>query len=162
MNWPGALFWIDAMNTASYLGFNDWHLPITTQPDSSCSADIHSTGFPLQGFGPGCTGSEMGHLFNVEGVTATTLGLFSNVQPAFYWSITEYAPDTNDYAWAFNFDPDLEDQDLLRKYTDRFAWAVRAGDVSAVPIPASAWLFGSGLLGLIGVARKKYTYGEQS
>lgn len=27
--------------------------------------------------------------------------------------------------------------------------------VSAVPIPAAAWLFGSGLLGLIGVARRK-------
>lgn len=28
-------------------------------------------------------------------------------------------------------------------------------DVSAVPVPAAAWLFGSGLLGLIGVARRK-------
>ena len=27
--------------------------------------------------------------------------------------------------------------------------------VSAVPVPAAAWLFGSGLLGLVGVARKK-------
>jgi hypothetical protein len=27
--------------------------------------------------------------------------------------------------------------------------------VQAVPLPASLWLFGSGLLGLIGVARKK-------
>ncbi len=28
-------------------------------------------------------------------------------------------------------------------------------DVSAIPVPAAAWLFGSGLLGLIGIARKK-------
>jgi hypothetical protein len=28
-------------------------------------------------------------------------------------------------------------------------------EASAVPIPATAWLFGSGLLGLIGIARKK-------
>ena len=28
-------------------------------------------------------------------------------------------------------------------------------EVSAVPIPAAAWLFGSGLLGLVGVARRK-------
>lgn len=27
--------------------------------------------------------------------------------------------------------------------------------VSAVPIPAAAWLLGSGLLGLVGVARRK-------
>lgn len=30
-----------------------------------------------------------------------------------------------------------------------------SGHVNAVPIPASAWLFGSGLLGLIGMARRK-------
>ena len=29
------------------------------------------------------------------------------------------------------------------------------GSVSAVPIPAAVWLFGSGLLGLVGVARRK-------
>ena len=30
-------------------------------------------------------------------------------------------------------------------------------EVSAVPVPAAAWLFGSGLIGLIGVARRKTT-----
>jgi len=30
-----------------------------------------------------------------------------------------------------------------------------AGAISSVPVPAAAWLFGSGLLGLVGVARKK-------
>lgn len=29
------------------------------------------------------------------------------------------------------------------------------GTVSAVPVPAAAWLFGSGLLGLVGVARRR-------
>ena len=29
------------------------------------------------------------------------------------------------------------------------------GQVSAVPVPAAAWLFGSGLVGLVGVARRK-------
>jgi len=28
-------------------------------------------------------------------------------------------------------------------------------NISAVPVPAAAWLFGSGLIGLIGVARRK-------
>ena len=40
------------------------------------------------------------------------------------------------------------------------AWAVQSGDatvgwVPQVPVPAAAWLFGSGLLGLIGVAGRK-------
>lgn len=36
-----------------------------------------------------------------------------------------------------------------------FADDFKIGVVSAVPVPAAAWLFGSGLLGLIGVARRK-------
>lgn len=32
---------------------------------------------------------------------------------------------------------------------------ITGGSVSAVPLPAAAWLFGSGLVGLIGVARRK-------
>jgi hypothetical protein len=27
--------------------------------------------------------------------------------------------------------------------------------VSAVPVPAAVWLFGSGLLGLVGISRRK-------
>ena len=34
-----------------------------------------------------------------------------------------------------------------------FAWAVRSGDV-AVPVPATLWLFGFGLLGLVGFAKR--------
>lgn len=49
-------------------------------------------------------------------------------------------------------------------YTVRTAFSFNAGagitadattSVSAVPIPAAAWLFGSGLIGLIGLARRK-------
>ncbi|HFD32315.1 MAG TPA: VPLPA-CTERM sorting domain-containing protein [Gammaproteobacteria bacterium] len=41
------------------------------------------------------------------------------------------------------------------KTSSFFGWAVQTGDVSAVPVPAAAWLFGSGLLGLVGAARRK-------
>ncbi|MBI3570923.1 MAG: DUF1566 domain-containing protein [Gammaproteobacteria bacterium] len=37
MNWYKAQDWIAAMNAASYLGFNDWRLPTTLQPDATCS-----------------------------------------------------------------------------------------------------------------------------
>jgi hypothetical protein len=40
-------------------------------------------------------------------------------------------------------------------FTLHLEGTVAAGAVSAVPVPAAAWLFGSGLLGLVGVARRK-------
>jgi len=39
-------------------------------------------------------------------------------------------------------------------YTTTMSFGIAA---SAVPVPAAAWLFGSGLLGLIGIARRKKT-----
>ena len=33
--------------------------------------------------------------------------------------------------------------------------SIRGGEFGVVPIPASVWLFGSGLLGLVGIARRK-------
>ncbi len=32
---------------------------------------------------------------------------------------------------------------------------VKTGDIPTIPVPAAVWLFGSGLLGLVGVARRK-------
>lgn len=36
-------------------------------------------------------------------------------------------------------------------------WRVTTGDVNAVPVPAAAWLFGSGILGWAGARRKSKT-----
>lgn len=43
------------------------------------------------------------------------------------------------------------------KTNEYFAWAVRDGDVAVVPIPGAIWLFGTGLMGLAGTARRKMT-----
>jgi len=135
-------------------GFTDWRLPTTTQPDASCSNPSTFTGFPDQGFGLNCTGSEMGHLSNVEGITTAAPGLFDNVQTLGNWSGTEFAPSTN-FAWYFNFD--LGNQTIDFKIDPLSAWAVRSGDVSAPPIPepSTILLLGSGLVGLIGWQRAR-------
>jgi len=78
-------------------------------------------------------------------------GLFSNIQSNFYWSGTE-SDDMN--AWRFCFDAGGQFNGSKGAYLS--AWAVRSGDVSAVPVPAAVWLFGSGLLGLLGLARRKH------
>lgn len=40
-------------------------------------------------------------------------------------------------------------------FTETGAVVAKLGPVSAVPVPAAAWLFGSGLIGLAGIARRK-------
>ncbi len=142
MDWATANTWAAGLTVG---GVSGWRLPTS----DACN-------------GFNCTGSEMGHLFyNELGGTASSsilsstdpdLALFTNVQSTIYWSGTVYAPDTT-YAWLFNFGNG--NQSASYKSTSRYALAVRPGDVAAVPVPAAFWLFGSGLLGLIGVARRK-------
>ncbi len=87
-------------------------------------------------------------------------GPFSDLQSGSYFG-TEF---DSSLAWRLNFL--FGNQGFNTKNLNRFAWAVRTGDVPAicsgdnceppaVPIPAAAWLFGSGLLGLIGIARRR-------
>lgn len=48
-------------------------------------------------------------------------------------------------------------QDANHKTGTLYAWAVLPGDALAVPLPAAFSLFGSGVLGLVGFARRKQT-----
>jgi hypothetical protein len=156
MTWSQAQTWIGTLNTANYLGVNDWRLPTTLQPDPSCGSQYDpGIPYPLQGYGYGCTGSEMGHLFTVDGITSSTPSPFTNVQPYDYWSGTTYAPDTSG-AWYFDFS--LGGQDVYNKSLSFYAWAVRPGDIDPVPVPAAAWLLGSAL-GVMGVLRRKIVTG---
>ena len=146
MDWNTANQWIGAMNTADYLGYSDWRLPTS---DTCMNYN--------------CTGSEMGNLFynglgGTAGVDIATThnanySLFSNIWPYLYWSGTEYAPSSN-VARDFYFHNG--NQDAYGKYVNMYAWAVRPGQaVAAVPEPAGWALFGIGLLGLMGVARRR-------
>jgi hypothetical protein len=112
-------------NTLGDKGFCD----PTTSTDSSCSG-------PQAGYGLSNTGP------------------FSNVQSNAYWSATDYAPNST---LVFDFLFDIGNQNINFKVNDHYAWAVHAGDVGAsvVPVPAAAWLFGSGLIGLVGLGRQR-------
>lgn len=154
MNWVDANAWAAGLNVASVTG---WRLPDTLQPDPSC--DGQSGG---ASFSDNCTGSEMGNLFyNVLGGSAGILittthnanyDLFSNVESPGSWSATEVASNSTQ-AWFTSMNSG--GQWGLAKTYEMNAWAVQSGDIGAVPIPAAVWLFGSGLIGLIGVARRK-------
>lgn len=159
----GLMIWTNANNWAAGLtvdGVDGWRLPDTVQPDASCNGQNDSLFFSYAYY---CTGSEMGDLFyNALGNSAGSLsntGPFSNIQSYGYWSATEFAPDDTLYAWLFYMSDSYQSsagyQGNAYKSYNRAAWAVQSGDVSAVPVPAAVWLFGSGLIGLIGVARHK-------
>jgi hypothetical protein len=150
MTWANANTWAAGL---SYGGYDDWRLA--------------SAGDPPTGFYNVTTG-ELGHMFyNNLGNTAynsildnvsftdTTPGggteSFLNVQSYLYWLGEEYAPITVS-AWAFNTNGGNQYNGDKRGIN--YSWAVRAGDVSSVPVPAAAWLFGTALLGLVGVKRR--------
>lgn len=151
--WAGNLTYYDSVRNVTY---DDWRLPSTLQPDATCGTQ--SGGNSL---GVGCTRSELGHLFymdlgGLEGVSITighnsNFSLFQNIRPDYYWSGTEHT--TGYHAWSFIMIDGY--QGYYYKSLELSAWAVRPGDVASVPVPAAAWLLGSGLLGLIGVARRQ-------
>jgi hypothetical protein len=104
----------------------------------------------------------MGELFYNElgGVAVSSIStthnanynLFTNVQTtAGYWSGSEYASNPT-YAWFFYNNDGYQGSNP--KTAQQYAWAVRPGDVSSVPVPAAFWLFGSGLMGLLGLWRR--------
>ena len=152
MNWTTANQWAADLVVG---GNENWRLPSAFNFDSSG---------PCSGFN--CTDSELGSLFyNVLGGIAgrpinqihnSNYELFSNVMfnnNSHYWTATGNADNTS---WAWVIDMSSGEVDRFNVKTDlNLAWAVQSGDVSAVPVPAALWLFGSGLLGLVGVASRK-------
>jgi hypothetical protein len=154
MTWATAQLWVGAMNAADYLGVNNWRLPETLQPDPTCSQQYGD-----KSYGHTCQGSEMGHLFYVNGISwgaggSGYSGGFTNIHAGMYWSGTEYALDPS-FAWNNNFHVGYGDQVTAQKSNYDFAWAVHDGDpFSVVPVPAAVWLFGSAL-GVVGLLRRR-------
>lgn len=163
MTWDQASTWAAGLNIG---GVDGWRLANTVDVgnDGVTYTDVYQgvdSGYNITAH------SELSNMFyNVLGNTAyydtsgtslrgyglSNTGPFSNLQSSYYWSATEYAYDTND-AWYFFMDGGF--QTHSSKPSNFYAWAVQSGDISAVPVPAATWLFASGLIGLIGLARRK-------
>ena len=167
MTWGEAKSWVDTLNAANHLGYSDWRLP---------KLYVDSCNFTYNGTGCGynvLTGSEvemaslwydtLGNIAYYDtagngpqpGFGLTNTGPFSNIEQYYYWSgqVGGYFGGGIPRAYYFNaFDGS---QSTNPRSEISYAWAVRSGDVSAVPVPAAVWLFGSALIGLLGVAKRK-------
>lgn len=167
MIWDAAQTWIGTLNTASYLGASNWRLPTVTDTGTS-GCDFAYTGTDC-GYNVDLSTGEMARMFystlgntagfDTSGVATggpcligpnyclTNTGPFSNLQPDYYWSGTEYAPAAGN-AWDFYFGEGHQDGN--DKSNGFYAWAVRPGDIALVPAPPAVWLLGTGVVGLLG------------
>ena len=147
MTWWGAQAWA---NNLSLGGYTDWTLPTTAD-----AANPNNVGYNI-------TTSQLGDLFynqlgGVAGSSITTThnanyNLFSNVQDYVYWSSSEY-PSPDEAWYFFTYDGN---QVYGGKNVQLYAWAVRPGDVAAVPLPGAVWLFLSGLIGLMSLKLRRH------
>ncbi|MCX7088985.1 MAG: DUF1566 domain-containing protein [Methylococcales bacterium] len=168
----GAMSWADANTWAGGLtmgGVSGWRLPTINTASTPGSPMFPNAGCPLSGgycgYNVDTSTSELAYMFddNLGNVSTvdysgnfdssgglTHTGPFSNLDATAYWSSVGSALDPNG-AWTFNM---LQgSQGLAFKSNGYSAWAVHEGQVSAIPVPAAAWLFGAGLIGLVSLKR---------
>lgn len=157
MNWGDAMIWIDDLNSINYLGYDDWRLPSSLQPDPSCAIQWNN-----ESLGFDCSGSEMGYLYytelgNTAGGPLTNTGGFDNFLKFFegfegnqYWTGMEFTSNPS-AVWHFNFYDGNQNGNL--KGTYNYAWAMRT--VVPEPLSSSLFMLGAGALGVRTYMRKK-------
>jgi len=152
LTWADANAFIDSLNDANYLTFNDWRLP---------NMDINGDNVITPNFDEPRTDAELKYLntdYSINRSSPEAAEPFTNLQPMRYWSST-LQPPSGDAAFALdfsysptpgNFNGNRPGSALLTEKLP--VWVVRSGN-SVVPIPAAVYLFGSAL-GLLGWMRR--------
>ena len=150
MGWDAAKTWADQL---SYGGYDDWRLASAgnlAPSDEYSNQIIGELGhMSYNNLGNTAGGSILDNVSFTDATPGGGTESFLNVQSYLYWYGEERrAPNTNQ-AWV------VDTNGLSYSYykaNSFYSWAVRDGDV--IPIPTTAWLFGSALAGLL-VARRK-------
>ena len=168
MTWAEAMLWANNLN---YGGFDDWRLPSINNEgigDGSYQ-EIYGTSYigeigymyfvnlgnESQLINASCLTQSGGCLQNVGFIDPSDndLVFLKNIQSSFaYWyrdklpfdgEVPAEEPFLADPAYSFTTVYGVETVQYAGGIS--YAWAVRNGDVNAVPIPAGFWLFISGL-----------------
>lgn len=107
--WQDALDYVACLNTNSYLGYTDWHLPNVNELESLVNAGELNTAVWL----------------NTQG--------FSNAQSSGYWSATTTAEFYSYYSWIINMW--LGVVDAFTKPNYHYVWPVRFGQPGIIQLP---------------------------
>ncbi|WP_081607966.1 Lcl domain-containing protein [Methylomonas sp. MK1] len=176
MSWQNAVAWVEDLSyTDSVRGttYSDWRLP-TFHDLGAQGCDYGYSGTDC-GYNVDLASSELAHLFygdfankgyaDSRGLpqpghglvddpsTPNDESLFSNLQSFSYWLGSSYYNDANK-AWYLSTATGM--QNYISKGNQFYVLAVRSGDVTAVPLPGAALLFGSLLAGFsINASRRK-------
>jgi hypothetical protein len=155
INWFTANGFVAAMNDfddgKGWLRINNWRLLERTLPDPGCETTAAN---PPPAFGFNCTLREMGHLYYIEWERTDDNDLgasqvaaddadFRNLISGPYWSGTENVGSS-----PYDFFFANGSQATLSRAFD--GGILQVTDF-VVPLPAAAWLFASGLLGMVGL-----------
>lgn len=184
MSWGSAVTWASSLNyydSIRNVTYTDWRLPKVSPVDGVSFNNIFrndgstDAGFNISAEGTlyaRSTASEMAYMFyqnlgnpgffkpdNTDSYCAPNCiqntGLFVNLGNVVYWAGTEYDYDTSQ-AWIFAMSTGLQGAGYKEHENNRFfAWAVRDGDVAAIPEPETYSILMTGLLVIGAVVRRK-------
>lgn len=177
VTWATDLAYYDSVRNVTY---TDWRLPTMSPVDGLSFNNLFrnngtsDAGFNISATGTlyaGSTASEMAFMYyqnlgnlgyfapdNTETYCAPNClqntGLFQNLTDKAYWTGIEYGWDTSQ-AWNFRMDAGMQGAGYKDHYNNSFyAWAVRDGDVAAVPEPEAYAMMLAGL-GMVGAAVRR-------
>ena len=153
-----AALWAQAL---SFGGVDDWRLPTVAPVNGvALQLDYSEDGSTDIGLNNAGSNSELGHLYHASlgntsaGLTQTGdfAGLLdpANAIGPVFWTGTASEP-----GWGLAFFMGMGLQDQLATDTLGQAWAVRVGDVAAVPEPGGLALMLAGLAAAAGVTRRR-------
>ena len=180
MNWTAANTWAANLvyhDSVRGVDYDDWRLARNSPVGAGWNYSYSTKGSTDNGYNITSPNSELAYMYYVNlglkglltptGAYRTDFGIFGdgrwggqtdvglakNLQGDAYWSGSAYAPDSARFAWYFST---YEGRQYYAPQNDPYhAWAVRDGDVAAVPEPETYALFLAGLAVMGGALRRR-------